>query len=103
MTSTRPRLTSAGRLLADIAAQGRLAFTDIAPKLGVRVETLEACARGTRTLELEVQMRLAALTLLLAPEHGRAATRLYEQAQAALRVDASAEQRHPTYPRELFR
>jgi hypothetical protein len=51
-------------------------------------------------LELEEQMRLAAVTLTIAPEHGRLARALYAQAQAALRAQSPGGRLHLIYPKE---
>jgi hypothetical protein len=94
------RLTTAGRLLAAIEDAGRVTLAELAPGVGVRPQRLAECRRGVHPLELEEQMRLAAVTLILAPEHGRPARALYAQAQAALRARSPGDHLHLTYPKE---
>ncbi|HYD53684.1 MAG TPA: hypothetical protein VEA99_13700 [Gemmatimonadaceae bacterium] len=101
--ATRPRLTTAGRLLATLAESEQVDLVDLARRLGIPATRLEECRQGLRPLELEAQMRLAAITLLVAPELRRRAQALYNQAQAALRMQAGEDRNHMTYPREFFR
>ena len=98
-TRTGRRLTTAGRLLRAVIDGGGVRLPDLATRLGVRVRALEHCCDGTGSLEPEVQMKLAALVLLLAPEHERMARRLYGQAQSALRVQRGSVEAHLVYPR----
>ncbi len=96
-------LTTAGRLLRRVTEQGPLELSALARGVGVSARRLEECRRGVRPLELESQMRLAAAVATMAPEHAGGARALYAQAQAALRVEASVDCRHTTYPRQHFR
>jgi len=98
----QPRLSTAGRLLAALTAAGSVELAELGRQLGVGVQALERCRQGLEPLEPETQMRLAALTLLVAPEHGRLARTLYGQAQAALRVQLGEGVQHKTYPKEFF-
>ena len=98
----RPRVTTAGRLLAELSRSG----ADLAPiarGLGCDFAHLDACRAGEVQLSHEQQMRLAALALLVAPEHGRRARALYAQAQTAIRLEVGEIVSHTTYPKEHFR
>jgi len=94
--SRRPR-TTAGRLLLSVEASGSTTLGQLAKHLGVPEEWLRECRDGERTLELEVQILLAALVLLLAPEHTALARHLHGQAQSALRVKNGSIESHMTY------
>lgn len=99
----RTRQTAAGRLLAELARDPVIELATIARHLGVEESLLEQCRGGHVALPPAVQMRLAALVLLLAPRHDRRARSLYAQAQAALRLEQAEIEGHLTYPRERFR
>ncbi len=89
--------TTAGRLLISVEATGTTTFEQLAGHLGIPVEWLRECRDGGRTLELEVQILLAALVMLLAPEHEALARKLHGQAQSALRVRNGSVESHMTY------
>lgn len=94
----RKSLTTAGRLLADITSDGALDMDQLARRLTVPAQRLRACRDGSRALELEHQLMLAALVVELAPQHGSLARRLYAQAQSALRMRLGAVDSHLIYP-----
>ena len=94
--SKQPR-TTAGRLLVSVEVTGTVTIEKLAGHLGVPVEWLRECRDGTRTLEVEAQILLAALVLLLAPEHEALARKLHGQAQSALRVRNGSVESHMTY------
>ncbi len=93
----KPPRTTAGRLLVAIEATSTVTLDELATHLGVPVDWLRECRDGTRTLELEVQILLAALVTMLAPEHAALAKHLHGQAQSALRVRNGAIESHMTY------
>ncbi len=99
----RNRLTTAGRLLAAVHERGSVDLAEIAKMLHVPVAYLEECRDGERTLELEVQLLLAAAALTLAPDHARLARQLHAQAQSALRVQQGTVATHPTYQRATWK
>ena len=94
--SKRPR-TTAGRLLISVEATGTTSLEQLSEHLGIPVDWLRECRDGLRTLELEVQILLAALVMLLAPEHEALARHLHGQAQSALRVRSGVIESHMTY------
>jgi len=96
-------ISTAGRLLQKVHDSADLAPREIAHALGVDAAEIVACRTGLSALPLEAQMRLAALVATRAPAHARGATRLYEQARAALRVHSDSSVRHDSYPRVRFR
>jgi hypothetical protein len=99
----RPRLTTAGRLLKAVAHDGVTTLSDLARQLRIPSDDLEHCEQGLKSLELETQMRLAAIVAEVAPEHARLAHALYGQAQAALRMQLLDGRQHSSYPRVEFR
>lgn len=94
--SKRPR-TTAGRLLTSVEAAGAVTLEQLAGHLGIPVEWLCECRDGARTLDLEVQILLAALVMLLAPAHEPLARKLHGQAQSALRVRNGSVESRMTY------
>jgi hypothetical protein len=86
-----------------LLADGSRTTDDIARATGIAPTRLEECRRGTRPLELEQQLRLAAACAGLAPKLERQAHALFAQAQAALRVRADLTRGHMIYPKEHFR
>ena len=101
--SVAKRRTAAARLLSAVVADDEISLGALAAHLRLSVATLEDCVDGIRPLELEAQLRLAALVCLVAPRHERLARALYAQAQAAMRVAQASPNRHMTYPKEHFR
>jgi hypothetical protein len=97
MSDARAKLTTAGRLLDAIVDSGAIDLAYLAHRLNVPKRRLEECRTGGAALELEVQIRLAPMVMLLAPQHQRLARRLHSQAQSALRVREGAVQAHTTY------
>lgn len=95
--SKKPPRTTAGRLLVSIEATDTVTLDVLANHLGVPAEWLRECRDGSRTLELEVQILLAALVTMLAPEHAALARHLHGQAQSALRVREGAVESQMTY------
>lgn len=95
--------TSVARLLEAIVASAPAMVPELARLLGADPAHLDECRDGRRAMPPELQMQLAALVVSLLPEHARPARRLYAQAQAALRVEASAGERHQIYPKEFYR
>lgn len=89
--------TTAGRLLISVEATGTVTFEQLAGHLGVPTDWLRECRDGERTLEVEAQILLAALVMLLAPEHEPLARKLHGQAQSALRVRNGSVESHMTY------
>lgn len=96
------RLGTAARLLLAIERGGEVPLAELARLTGVSEPTLAGCRDGVRPLDADVQMKLAASVLILAPAHQRLARTLYAQAQAALRLEESGGLRHLTYPKERF-
>lgn len=99
----RTRITTAGRLLVELARDPAVELSYVALRLGVEEGLVEHCRAGHATLPTAAQMRLAALALLIAPQLGRRARALYAQAQAALRIEEGVTEGHMTYPREQYR
>jgi hypothetical protein len=97
------RPTTAGRLLAAVTADGGLSIDQLARLAGVAPRELARCRDQGHVLDLDAQLRLAAIIAGERPSHARAARHLYEQAQAALRLETGAGRRHLTYPKEQFR
>ncbi len=95
----RSRLTTAGRLLLAVHESESADLAELAKMVRVPVSHLEECRDGERTLDLDVQILLAAAVLALAPSHERIARQLHAQAQSALRVAQGAVSTHPTYQR----
>lgn len=95
--SRQPPRTTAGRLLVSIETSGSVTLDVLASHLGVPVDWLRECRDGSRTLELEVQILLAALVTMLAPEHAALAQHLHGQAQSALRVRNGSIESRMTY------
>jgi hypothetical protein len=95
----RPKMTRAGRLLQILTTSDEDICTRIARRLKVPVHDLMACRDGSRPLEPEVQILLAALVLEIAPQCAPLAHRLYAQAQSALRVKEGVVEAHLTYHR----
>jgi len=96
------RVSTAGKLLAAVTREGKRTLDEIALRAQVSTKELEECRDGSRSLELEAQMRLAAAILAIAPEHERKAYALYGQAQAALRMREDPGRSHQFYPRDRF-
>jgi hypothetical protein len=96
-------ISTAGRLLQQVHESADLPPREIAHALGVNAAEIDACRTGASALPLEAQMRLAALVATRVPAHARGATRLFEQARAALRVASDSSVRHDSYPRVRFR
>jgi hypothetical protein len=96
------RPTAAGRLIAAIVARGAPPLDELAHAAGTTAARLEQCRSGACALELEQQIRLAAVVAAI-PELERPARALFAQAQAALRAASRTTEGHLTYPREHFR
>ena len=80
------RVTTAGKLLQALEAEGAHDLSRLAQRIGISARRMGECREGIRPLEIEEQILLAALVMEIAPEHGRLARRLHAQAQSALRV-----------------
>jgi hypothetical protein len=93
----RPIVTTAGKLLQVLEAGGQHDLSQLARRIGIPVRQLHECRDGSRPLELEGQILLAALVVEVAPEHARLARRLHAQAQSALRVRNGEVDSHSTY------
>jgi hypothetical protein len=100
---TRRKRSTAARLLDLIAERDEASLADVARAARTPVSRLTECQAGIRPLDLDQQLRLAAVAESIAPELVRPARALFAQAQAALRMHASEGQRHLTYPIEPFR
>jgi len=97
-----PRLSTAGRLLVAICREDTLLLDDIARRARITRHRLDQCRDGIRSLELEEQLRLAAVLIAVAPKYERRAYTLYGQAQAALRMREDPGRSHQFYPRDRF-
>ena len=97
-----PHLSTAGRLLVAICREDTLLLDEIARRAGIGRRRLEECRDGIRSLELEEQLRLAAVSIAIAPKYERKAYALYGQAQAALRMQEEPGRSHQFYPRDRF-
>ena len=99
----RPKLTTAGRLLALVTTDDELDLARFARRLKVPERHLRECREGMRSLEPEIQLLLAALVVEVAPAHAAHARRLHAQAQSALRVREGLVKSHVVAPLPLWR
>lgn len=97
------RETTAERLLKVVHESSAAGLREIAKFSRISEQRLTDCRDGVRMLEPELQMRLAAAVMELAPEHRRLAHRLFAQAQSALRTSLAEDTSHRSYPRIHFR
>lgn len=96
--------TTAGRLLVALETTDSVRVSELAMRLAIPERKLIECRDHGGRLDSKLQVQLAELVLLLAPEHQRLAHRLRQQATAAVRYETEGDQvRHPSYPREFFR
>lgn len=102
--SSGQRSTAAGRLLAQLTADGAITLRALAMVLGVPERRLAECRDGNGRLDPRVQLKLANLAPVMSSRLKVPARRLHEQARAALEYETNgADTRHASYPREQFR
>lgn len=99
----RRPLSAAGRLIERATHDDPAMLGAISRHARVPKRALIECREGIAPLELESQMRVAAAIAELAPEHARAAYRLYGHAQAALRSLLETGRTHANFPKSDFR
>ncbi len=78
-----PQVTTAGRLLQDLDRVSHTTYEAVVRTAGITSEQAGECMAGVLKLKLSEQLRVAEATMLISPEHTRAATRLRTQALAA--------------------
>jgi len=96
-------MTAAGRLLRIIAAEGCTDMEQLVRETRIAQDRLQSCTDGDGRLDPLEQLRLAAFAEQFGGDARRHALALYAQAQAALRMESGATERHTTYPKEHFR
>jgi len=102
--SSGQRSNAAGRLLEELTRDGATTLCALAKVLEISEAHLTECRDGKGRLDPKIQLKLASLAPIIAPELKLMARRLHTQASAAVEYEANgAAMRHSSYPREQFR
>ena len=96
------QLTTAGRLLGELAGDGITVRDAVASAAGIRAERADEAMAGDVRLSLSEQLRLAEATALLAPRFARQAVRLRGQVLAARSYEQGSVDRHADSPAERW-
>ena len=98
------RSTAAGRLLAQLTADGAITLRALSMVLEIPERRLTECRDGKGRLDPRVQLKLANIAPVMSSRLRAPARRLHEQARAALEFETEGEAtRHASYPRARFR